>query len=211
MLRFWHASEMVGRKLVVQGGWNGSDVFNDLWIFNTDSFAWIQPRTAGFAPSPRYGHSITLTPDGRLLIFGGCTISKDTNFTPKYNDDIRQLDTDTMIWTRPRIAGSCPTGRLGHSAVLLGGNRLVIFGGWGRGGCQSPESVSDVRALSLQVLDTKDMTWFSPRKLGKKPFKHLYNHGACPSGSSSVLMFGGFDGRQANNDFIVVNVDSADS
>lgn len=209
VFRFFFASEIVGRKIVLQGGWDGNEVFSDFWIFNTDSFAWLQPRTTGFAPTPRYGHSITLTPDGRLLVIGGCTISKETGFLPRYNDDIRQLNTETMVWSRPRINGHCPTGRYGHSAVLLGRDRtmLVLFGGWGKGGCQGAEHVSDTRAHSMQVLDTREMIWYVPRKLSKKPLRHLYNHGACAAGSSSMLMFGGFDGRQAANDFIVTNFD----
>lgn len=134
-------------------------------------------------------------------------MTKETGFAPKYNDDIRQLDTDTMIWTRPRIGGQCPTGRYGHSTILMG-SKLVIFGGWGRGGCQTQESVNNARAFSLQVLDVTNMTWYVPRRLGKKPFKHTYNHGAVLAGSSTVLMFGGFDGRQPTNDFVVMNIDS---
>ncbi len=116
--RFFHASEIVGRKIVIHGGWNGGEVFNDLWIFNTDSFLWLQPRTAGFGPSPRYGHTMTLTVDGRLLLIGGCTINLDTS-VPKYLDDLRQLATDNMVWSRPCVSGHVPTGRYGHSATLL--------------------------------------------------------------------------------------------
>lgn len=150
-----------------------------------------------------------MTPDGRLLVFGGCTISKDTAFLPRYNEDIRQLDTETMVWTRPRVNGQCPTGRYGHSAIVMDKDRskLVIFGGWGKGGCQAQEFINDPRAFTIQILDTKEMTWFAPRKLTKKPLRHLYNHGACASGSSCILMFGGFDGRQASNDFVVLNID----
>jgi len=42
LARFFHAAEVVGRKIVIHGGWDGSEVFNDTWIFNTDSFVWIQ-------------------------------------------------------------------------------------------------------------------------------------------------------------------------
>ena len=45
--RFFHASDVVGRKIVVHGGWNETDTFADIWIFNTDSFTWMQPRTSG--------------------------------------------------------------------------------------------------------------------------------------------------------------------
>jgi host cell factor len=64
--RFQFGSEIDGRKMVIHGGWDSaSEVFDDLWIFNTDSFAWHQPKTSGFAPSPRFGHTITLTPQGK--------------------------------------------------------------------------------------------------------------------------------------------------
>ena len=46
-LRFFHASDVVGRKIVVHGGWNETDTLGDIWIFNTDSFTWMQPRTSG--------------------------------------------------------------------------------------------------------------------------------------------------------------------
>ncbi len=74
---------------------------------------WIQPKTTGFGPSPRYGHSLTLTPDGRLMIFGGCSFA-DESGVPKYHDDVRQLDTDTMVWSRPKIDG-----QVGFFHVLL--------------------------------------------------------------------------------------------
>ena len=119
MPRFFHAAEVVGRKIVIHGGWDGAQVFNDTWIFNTDTFVWIQvnnpvrvslipcgqlfisqifeqPKTTGFGPSARYGHTMTLTADGRLLLIGGMSFASDTGI-PKYNDDVRQLDTDNMV------------------------------------------------------------------------------------------------------------------
>ena len=207
--RFFHASEVVGRKIVVHGGWNGTDVFNDIWIFNTDSFMWIQPRTAGFGPTERYGHSLTLTPDGRLFVFGGCSIDPDTQI-PKFNDDVRQLDTDSMVWSRPRLDGQSPTGRYGHSATLMGDGKIVIYGGWGKGGCQSSDQVKDLRAHTVHVMDTHNMLWLAPRKMGHKEVKHLYNHCACRSGSSSLMLFGGFDGAQAKSEFYIINMDMGD-
>jgi len=205
--RFFHASEAVGKKIVIHGGWDGTDVLNDMWIFDTDSFGWIQPRTAGFEPTPRYGHTLTLTNDGRLIVFGGCSISELG--VPSYNNDVRQLDTDTMIWIRPRVDGNNPTGRYGHTATLMDDGKIVIFGGWGQGGCQTSDMISDKRAQTVHVLDTVNMCWMNSRKLSKKPVKHLHNHCAFRStGTSAILLFGGFDGRQAVNDFYVLNLDS---
>eukprot|EP01038_Epipyxis_sp_PR26KG_P015540 gene15540-20981_t len=205
--RFFHASEVVGRKIVLQGGWDGDEVLNDLWIFNTDSFVWIQPRTAGFAPTPRYGHTLNLTPDGRLLIIGGCSIDEKSGI-PKYNNDVRQLDTDSMVWSRPRVNGHIPTPRYGHTSNMMDDGKVVIYGGWGKGGCQSRELINENDAYTIQVLDTKTMTWWVPRKIGRKTTKHLYNHVACRASESSLLIHGGFDGRQALSDFYVINFDT---
>lgn len=237
---------MVGKKLVIHGGWDSDEVLEDLWIFNTDSFMWLQPRTAGFPPCARYGHSITLTLDGRLLIFGGCYL-KSTNFThsvtsgnsanassisakiPQYLNDIYQLDINKMIWTHPQTHGARPTGRYGHSATLLKHNRIAVFGGWGKGGCQVRTVCNDNRAQTLHILDTITMTWYIPKKSGKnlnsttnteredvndlnstqnsvsKPLKHLYNHAACRAGSETIYIFGGYDGRQALGEFYTLD------
>lgn len=192
---------------MIQGGWDGDELFNDIWIFNTDSFSWMQPKTTGFGPTPRYGHSMTLTQDGRLLVIGGCSINQDSGI-PYYNDDVRQLDTNNMIWTRPRITGQIPTGRYGHSTTLLDNGNIVIYGGWGKGGCQSKEETNNAKANTIVILDTKSMCWYNPRKLGNKELKHVYNHACCKSTGSTLFIFGGFDGRQAINDFYVINIDS---
>lgn len=68
-------------------------------------------------------------------MFGGCSIDKETAI-PKYNNDIHVLDTETMVWVRPRVNGSTPTGRYGHSATMMDNGQIVVFGGWGSGGCQ---------------------------------------------------------------------------
>ena len=115
--RFSHASALVGRKLVVHGGWDGAKrCLDDLWVFDTDNFTWLHPKTGGLAPSKRHGHSLSLLPDGRLMCFGGCQV--DGTAVPQYFNDLRQLDTETMVWAKPRTQGDlfpssrCVTGSL---------------------------------------------------------------------------------------------------
>jgi host cell factor len=206
--RMNHASSLVGRKIVIHGGWDGEETFNDLWIFNTDSFGWMQPRTSGFAPSSRFGHTMNLTEDGRLLCFGGCSISKDSG-SPRYNDDLRELDTGSMIWSRPRVHGDAPTGRYGHTAMLMGptSNQLVVVGGWGAGGCQTNEAINNPKAFSMHIFNVATMTWSIPQKHGKKPLKHLYNFGSCANDTGDYMfIYGGYDGRQASSDNLFINV-----
>ena len=202
--RFFHASTLVGRKVVIHGGWDGDqECFSDLWIFNTDSFSWMQPRTSGFGPTPRYGHSLNLSSDGRLFCFGGCTLTEKG--LPKYLDDVRVIDTETMIWTRPRVEGLIVSARYGHTAHMTQNDQIVIFGGWGRGGCQSESSVNDPSAKSCAIFDVPTMTWLMPSQIGKKEVRHLYNHGSALS-ENTLLIFGGYDGRQATNDFSTVTI-----
>ena len=62
--RFFHASLLVGRKIVIHGGWDGHlQCMGDLWVFNSETFTWLQPKCAGAIPSPRYGHSLNLLVD----------------------------------------------------------------------------------------------------------------------------------------------------
>lgn len=52
--RLNHASLLVGRKIVIHGGWDGKGAtMGDLWVFDTENFAWLQPKVAGLSPSPR--------------------------------------------------------------------------------------------------------------------------------------------------------------
>lgn len=49
-----HASLLVGRKIVIHGGWDGKHTCNgDLWVFDTETFSWLQPDVGGLPPSPR--------------------------------------------------------------------------------------------------------------------------------------------------------------
>ena len=105
-----------------------------------------------------------------------------------------------------RVEGVPPTPRQGHTATLISSDKMVIFGGWGSGGCQTQDSVNDPKAFSIHVLDTTSMTWWCPRKTGKKPLRHVYQHGAVAL-DDTLVIFGGFDGRQAGNAVSTINCD----
>lgn len=44
-----------------------------------------------------------LLPDGRILLSGGATV--DEKCVPSYHKDLRQLDTETMLWSKAKTDG----------------------------------------------------------------------------------------------------------
>uniref|UniRef100_A0A7S4D7S8 Uncharacterized protein n=1 Tax=Heterosigma akashiwo TaxID=2829 RepID=A0A7S4D7S8_HETAK len=206
--RFNAASAAVGRKIVVHGGWDGEAAcLGDLWVFDTDSFAWVQPRVGGLPPSPRYGHTLTLLPDGRLLALGGAAVPAPGAgaVAPQYLEDLRQLDTETMAWSKPARAGEKLSGRFGHTTTLLDSSALFIFGGWGLGGLQEKATNNRDGAHSVCAIgiEGNEARYAVPALRSRKAPEHRYGQ-TCTRVGSMLLVFGGWNGQQALSDLIAI-------
>ncbi len=205
--RFFHASLLVGRKVVVHGGWDGHmQCMGDLWVFNSDTFTWVQPRCAGIQPSPRYGHSLSLLTDGRILCFGGCTVSSIFP-VPQYHNDLRQLDTETMIWTKSTIqGGEPPSKRHGHTTTKVG-DGLIVFGGWGSGGLQN-RACNQEGSGSFRLLESSPGTsierWTVPQTY--QEIAHKYGHTMSAVGTR-LYIIGGWNGKQATSDIYQIHLE----
>jgi host cell factor len=182
--RFGHAHCTVGNKIVVFGGWDGTTVFDDLVVFDTEAFSWIRPQTNGRAPLGRYGHKMEF--DGKagvISIFGGVAIDKQTpgaKGSLTYFNDVTDLDAESMQWRRNRVTGDVPMKRHGHTlsfttvydnsgegvASVAEGNEFnlsvpqkrkiaLVFGGWAGAGLSMPTNVSYITADGV-VLDGAD-------------------------------------------------------
>jgi hypothetical protein len=58
------------------GGTNEEENLGDLWRINPTNFLWERVISVGFAPSPRYGHSMVAIENQKtFMIIGGCTVS----------------------------------------------------------------------------------------------------------------------------------------
>ena len=67
---------------------------------------WAFPQIEGVPPTPRGGHSATLT-GASLVIFGGHFYEgKDSGF--KYLSDTHVLDVNSSRWIKPKISGTPP-------------------------------------------------------------------------------------------------------
>jgi host cell factor len=213
--RFNHAALVVGRKIVIHGGWNGGTTcYGDMHVFDTETFTWVEPKTGGLKPPPLYGHTLNLAANGHILSIGGVSIgdgnksnSKDSvlSATPVYHNDFRSLDTETMIWSRPRLTGHYPTARYSHTVTSIN-NNYVLFGGWGNGGMQSKdEGNKTANVASMVVLDSSTMEWKVPECLNPSPLMHLYGHQAVEV-SGHYFVFGGWNGKQATNTLFICEI-----
>ena len=66
-----HSGTMVGRSLVVFGGFDGRARTNETWLLNTDTWVWRRPPTpSACVPPVRQRHTACHTDEG-VLIYGG--------------------------------------------------------------------------------------------------------------------------------------------
>ena len=94
---------------------------------------------------------------------------------------------------------------MGHSTSCAIGSQLVMYGGWGTGGNQSHKNNPISGCHTLIVLEIASMEWRVPDISGLKQLPHTYNHGSCGT-DDAIVMFGGFDGRQATSGTYVLHV-----
>ena len=209
--RFGHSAGLtMGSKMVVFGGANTKNAFNDINILNLESMAWSHPETKGPAPSPRYNHASVVIKN-TILIQGGFSFEDSllsnkekmgSNLKACYLNDVRLLQTEKMLWVRLAVSGSPPLPRFGHSLNISGSN-IIMFGGW------SSESNSKIDENSVngpveyvKNLNVDKLIWE-----GSSMRKHLpkgrYGHSATTIGPH-LLIFGGWELNRATNDVIIL-------
>lgn len=133
--RGYHTANMVGSKLIIYGGSDGGECFNDVWVYNVDTHMWKEVKIP--VTFRRLSHTSTLV-GSYLFVVGG----HDGN---EYSNDVLLLNLVTMTWDRRRVYGLPPSGRGYHGAVLHD-SRLLLIGGFDGG-----EVFGDVWLLELAV------------------------------------------------------------
>lgn len=124
-------------------------------------------------PSGRCGHSMCVWRSS-LVLFAGFDGTKWLN-------DVHILNTESLVWTQPRLAGITPEVRQYHSAALLE-NRMFVFGGY-----NGVSWLSDLLSLDLQT-----GIWKRPKASGDLPTPKEGH--AMAAYQSWLYVFGGWDG-----------------
>ncbi|KAF6837758.1 Host cell factor 1 [Colletotrichum plurivorum] len=133
--RGYHTANMVGSKLIIFGGSDGGECFNDVWVYDVDAHIW--KAVAIPVTFRRLSHTATLV-GSYLFVIGG----HDGN---EYSNDVLLLNLVTMTWDRRRVYGLPPSGRGYHGTVLYD-SRLFVIGGF-----DGSEVFGDVWMLELAV------------------------------------------------------------
>ncbi|XP_047714648.1 kelch domain-containing protein 3 isoform X3 [Prionailurus viverrinus] len=159
-----HAAVAVGHRVYSFGGYCSGEDYEtlrqiDVHIFNAVSLRWtklppVRPAIRGQAPVVpymRYGHSTVLI-DDMVFLWGG------RNDTEGACNVLYAFDVNTHKWSTPRVSGTVPGARDGHSACVLG-KTMYIFGGY------------------EQLVYTSDMSFEEllelQNKVGTKTYKQL--------------------------------------
>lgn len=133
--RGYHTANMVGSKLIIYGGSDGGECFDDVWIYDVETFVW---RSVDIPVTfRRLSHTATIV-GSYLFVLGG----HDGN---EYCNDVLLLNLVTMAWDKRKVYGKTPTGRGYHSTVLHDSRLLMI------GGFDGSEVFGDVTILELAV------------------------------------------------------------
>ena len=85
-----HSAVIQNGAMYVFGGWNGANIFDDTWIFDTSSHKWSEITSIPKRPSPRFAHASILL-FGRMVTFGGLSSPQD----PDLFADTNSLCTST--------------------------------------------------------------------------------------------------------------------
>ncbi|XP_074189068.1 kelch domain-containing protein 3 isoform X2 [Rhinolophus sinicus] len=181
-----HAAVAVGHRVYSFGGYCSGEDYEtlrqiDVHIFNAVSLRWtklppVRPAVRGqvpVVPYMRYGHSTVLI-DDTVFLWGG------RNDTEGACNVLYAFDVNIHKWSTPRVSGTVPGARDGHSACVLG-KTMYIFGGY--------EQLADCFSNDIHKLDTSTMTWTLICTKGN-PARWRDFHSATMLGSH-MYVFGG--------------------
>ncbi|KAI3429649.1 hypothetical protein D9Q98_005734 [Chlorella vulgaris] len=176
------------RRLLVWGGTDQKQQFNDCWVLDVQTASWKAVEVAGTAPQPRAHHTACRLGD-RLFVFGGYGGSG----TALGDLWVLHLGPEVLRWEEVAAGGAAPQPRFDHAAAIFPctansstPDRLIILGGR-----DSSQNFSD-----MHVLDLESMSWLQDHGMPPLGGEMVCNH-LC-SGVESVpyhKIFAGF-GKQ---------------
>jgi N-acetylneuraminic acid mutarotase len=175
MARVGHTATLLadGRVLVAGGSDQLLSYLSSAEIYDPATGDW----TAGAGGPGTWSHTATLLPDGRVLVAGGGNVLHPSSGSSLASAGI--YDPTSNTWT---AAAAMAAGRMGHSAKLLPGGRVLVMGGRS-GGYENPP------LASAEIYNPTANTWTAAAAL---PTAYS-GYTATLLGDGRVLVAGGYN------------------
>ncbi|CAE7029501.1 Lztr1, partial [Symbiodinium sp. CCMP2456] len=114
-----------GKAMVVFGGWDGHDRFDDTWAFDLAAKTWHEVDVGSTKPPARNYPTAVYDPQGKAMVIFGGYDGHDRL------DDTWAFDLAAKTWHELVVASTKPPKRSYHTAVYdPQGKAMVIFGGY---------------------------------------------------------------------------------
>ncbi|XP_059068139.1 tRNA wybutosine-synthesizing protein 2/3/4 isoform X2 [Cryptomeria japonica] len=136
--RHRHAAAVVGSCIYVFGGINGSTIYGDLHVLDTNIMEWKRVEAKGEVPVSRHSHSLAVR-GTRIYLFGGYDGSRILG-------DLYAYDVETGFWNEVKTKGRQPGPKFSHSIVVFNKYLAII------GGCPVAERFQELFLLDLELL-----------------------------------------------------------
>lgn len=136
-------------------------------------------RTLGQRPACLVNASVTYCGNNQIYAFGGFD-----QYTDEVYNHVLRLDLVTHQWSLVNNYGNIPGVRMGHTATLYQGDKLLVFGG---------ENEHRTYLADLIVFDLKTAHWTQPQVSGPIP-KGRARHAAVLH-EDKLFIIGGITGQ----------------
>ncbi|KAJ6476282.1 hypothetical protein C8R45DRAFT_833976 [Mycena sanguinolenta] len=117
--RGYHTANLIGNVMIIVGGSDGKDCFNDIWCLNLDTLRWAKLPVD--TPHRRLSHTSTQV-GSYLFIVGG-------HDGTRYRSDLLLFNLVSLAFEPRSTLGKAPSAR-GYHVTLLADSRLFLFGGF---------------------------------------------------------------------------------
>ncbi len=181
------------------------EIINKMFKYDTRRASWHALPTVGEPPERRIpfarrSHSAVMVPEFHsgpsVLIFAGAGLEPIKARDRLFND-MWAFNVVKDTWTFVYQTGEIPPPRAGHSATLVGGNTMFVYGGVvDSGGPAQPDGLRGT-SDSLFCFDTRTLAWSAVHYSGTDEDVPgpLYNHAAVlhpwTHEEGKILVFGG--------------------
>ncbi|CAI5502357.1 unnamed protein product [Closterium sp. Naga37s-1] len=161
-----HTSTVVGSRMFVFGGTDGSSGLNDLYMLDTSTNTWTRLAAQGDVPAAREGHAAARV-EGLVYVFGGCGKAGEGG-----------------------TVDETAAAHKGHAAARMEG-LVYVFGGCGKAG--EGGTVDETYYNDVHVFNPDTMRWARVATTGTAPSPRD-SHSCCAWGNQ-LIVFGGEDSR----------------